>query len=73
MTLAFTSWTALKTAILDAVADGSILTKSYSIDGRTHVMRDASDIKALLQMCDEQIAAEGSGFVRNLATFGRPS
>ncbi len=71
--MAFTTWTALKAAILDAVADGSILTKSYSVEGRTHVMRDASDIKALLQMCDEQIAAEGSGFTTNLATFERPS
>ena len=56
--MAFTTWSALKTSILDDIASGSVLTKSYSIANRTRTFRDMSEVVSFLKFCDEQILAE---------------
>jgi hypothetical protein len=53
--MAFTTWQALKTSILDDIADGSILTKSYSIGTRTRVFQSMAEVIEFLKFCDDQI------------------
>lgn len=71
--MAFTSWEDLKDTIKDAIKDGSILTKSYSIEGRSHTFRDMGEVLKLLEYIDTQIAAEQSDAkgIIGLARFGR--
>jgi len=71
--MAFTSWTALRTAILDALADGSILTGSYTIQGRTHTFRTFKEVSEMIQFCDMQIAAGNGGPLMSYAQFDRPN
>ena len=73
--MAFTSWSALKTAVLNDLADGNVLTKSYSISGRSHTFRDLSEVAKFISFCDQQIAAEsGDGdSVFFYPKFMRPS
>ncbi len=59
--MAFTTWSALKTAILDDIASGSILTKSYSVADRTRTFRDMGEVIEFLKFCDQQIVSEVSG------------
>jgi gamma-glutamylcysteine synthetase len=56
--MAFTTWQALKTSILDDIASGSVLTKSYGIANRSQTFRDMGDVISFLKFCDEQILAE---------------
>jgi len=69
--MAFTSWADLKTTILDDLADGSILTKSYSIGNRQRLFRDLNEVKKFLQFCDMMIGA-ASGARTAYASFNRP-
>lgn len=69
--MAFTTWSALKTSILDAIADGSILTQSYTIAGRTRTFRNLDEVMRFLSLCDRMIAAEGGGMTA-YATFKDP-
>lgn len=69
--MAFSTWTALKTSLLDAIADGSILTSSYAINGRSHSFRSLDEAMRFIQFCDQQIAAE-SGPLTSVAEFVRP-
>jgi hypothetical protein len=56
--MAFTTWTALKTAILDGLASGAVLTSSYTINGRTITFRNFKEVTDYLGFIDRQIAAE---------------
>ena len=69
--MAFTTWSALKTGILDDLADGSALTKSYSIEGRSRSFHSLKEVQDFLQFCDMKILAE-SGERVNFVTFDRP-
>ena len=69
--MAFTSWTALRTSILDGLADGSVLTSSYGIHGRNHVFKSLYEVRSFLDFVEMQIAAE-SGDQTSLAQFTRP-
>jgi hypothetical protein len=56
--MAFTTWTALKTQILDDIAGGSILTRSYSIGSRSRFFQTIPEVIEFLKFCDYQIACE---------------
>jgi len=56
--MAFSTWSALKTSILDDIANGSILTKSYAIANRTRTFKDMADVVIFLKYIDEQILYE---------------
>jgi hypothetical protein len=58
--MAFTTWAALKTTILDGIADGSVLTKSYTVGDVGRTLRDMSEVIAFLKFIDYQISAETS-------------
>jgi len=62
--MAFTTWSALKTSILDDIASGSVLTQSYSIAGRSRYFRTMTEVVDFLKFCDTQIAAEGTASPR---------
>ncbi len=70
--MAFTTWTALKTAILDDLQNGSVLTKSYAVDGRRREFQDLRQVQEFLAYCDQQILAESGGRC-NFAKFVRPT
>lgn len=59
--MAFTSWSALKTQILDAIADGDILTSEYSIGGRTQRFRSMDEVEKILNLCDRMLGSENGG------------
>lgn len=56
--MAFTTWAALKTQILDDIAAGSVLSRSYSIGSRTRTFASMTEIIEFLKFCDYQIACE---------------
>ncbi len=56
--MAFTTWTALKTKILDDIASGSVLTQSYDIGNRSRTFRSLKDVIEFLKFCDYQIETE---------------
>jgi len=56
--MAFSTWAVLKTAILDDIANGSILTKSYAVANRTRTFKDMADVVIFLKYIDEMILAE---------------
>lgn len=66
--MAFTTWATLKTTILNALKDGSILTKSYTLNDRTMTFRDLGEVMDFLKFIDQQIASE-SGSGRTYAKF----
>ena len=66
--MAFTSWAALRTAILDDLASGKAMTKSYTIDGRTHLLRSIGEIREFIKLCNEMIVEEQGGMT-NYASF----
>lgn len=69
----FTTWSALKTAILNDLSNGSALTKSYSIKGRARSFQDLDQVRKFLELCDMEImAAEGDSGRQTLAQFERP-
>jgi hypothetical protein len=61
--MAFTTWTALRTSMLDDLASGSWKTKSYSIGDMTRTFRDFEDFKAMLDYVETRAAAESSTYV----------
>lgn len=68
--MAFTSWAALKQQILDAMADGSILTRSYAVGDRQRTFHSMKEVMDFLAFCDGQIMS-AAGSRANLARFGR--
>ena len=69
----FTTWDALKTAILNDLSNGSVLTKSYSVEGRQRTFQDLSQVMEFLKFCDGQIFAASRGNGANYVAFGRPT
>lgn len=65
-------WAALKTAILNDLQNGSALTKSYNVEGRSRTFQDLSEVLKLLELCDGQVFAAARGQV-NYAGFRRPA
>lgn len=59
----FTSWSALRTSLLDALATNPLILigQSFLIAGRTIALRSIPDIEALLALCDRMIAEESRG------------
>ena len=57
--MAFTSWSALKTQILDDIVSGKALVSGYSIGGRSISFRNFTEIRGFLEYCDMQIKAGG--------------
>jgi hypothetical protein len=66
--MAFTTWSALKTAVLDGLANGSVLTSSYTINGRVINFRNLKEVTDFLKFIDQQIAA-GNNSGRTYAKF----
>ena len=53
------------------MADGSVLTRSYSMEGHMRSFHTLTEVRKFLQFCDMQIMAQ-SGTRENLVTFKRP-
>ena len=73
--MAFTTWTALRSAIKDALADhvaGSPCTGSYSIGGKTLQYRSYQDLLALYERTYELEALESAGTKSSRVSFGSP-
>ena len=68
--MAFTTWAALKTSILDDMADGSVLTKAYGVEGRTRTFQDLRQVMDFLKLIDANIDAEAGKIT--YAQFDRP-
>ncbi|MFH1488500.1 MAG: hypothetical protein ABII06_06315 [Pseudomonadota bacterium] len=76
MTTAFTTWSAFRTHVLDAlntyVAEGSPITKSYTApDGRRHEIRSIEEFERLIKLCDIMVARETAGSPSDRVTYGR--
>jgi hypothetical protein len=72
----FSTWAALRTAILDALAtyvDGSPCTGSYSIGSRTMNYRSIKELKELYQMTFELEAIENAGDSSGMVSYARYS
>lgn len=69
--MGFTSWSALKTQILDSIVAGNVLAGSYSIGGRSISFRSLKEAQDLISFCDMQISAEAGGATA-YAKFERP-
>lgn len=61
--MAFTTWAALKTIMLDDLASGGWRTKSYMIGDMSRTFRDFSDFKAMLEYVETRAALESSAYV----------
>jgi len=69
----FTSYSALRTAILNDLSNGSVLTKSYAIGDRSRTFHSLKEVREFLEWLHMMIQAEGGDETRrNYATFGRP-
>lgn len=68
--MAFTSFSALRTTILDDLASGKILTSGYSIGGRSISFRSIKEVTDYIGFLDMQIKAGDSGTA--YAKFERP-
>ena len=71
--MAFTTWTALETEILNDMADQNWTTKSYAVAGRSRTIRDVSELEDLLNYVRRMkiIAGEGgAAFVPR--TYAKP-
>ena len=68
--MAFTTWTVLRTAILDSLADGSWKTQSYQALGRSIRFTSLAEVMEFLDYVDKKIAeASLTGGSRNFASF----
>jgi len=71
--MAFTTWAALKTAILNDLADGSVLTQHYSIDGRSRSFHSLAEVREFLAFCDSKIMSSNAQYDRHThVKFARP-
>lgn len=72
--MAFTSWSALRTAIKDALAsyvDGAPCVGAYSIGGRNLQYRSVDDLKRLLEITYELESLEDTGEPSSRISYGR--
>lgn len=70
--MAFVDWATLKTSILNDIANGSILTKAYTIGNRSRTFRDLSEVMEFLKFVDLQVGASSGGSKTAYASFSRP-
>ena len=74
MATAFTSWSALRTAIKDAIANhvaGEPCVGSYSIGSRKMIYRSIKELKDLFQATYEMEALENAGETSMMVSYGR--
>lgn len=71
--IAFTSFSALRTQLLDDLAAGKVLTSAYSIGGRSISFRSLKEVTDYLATLDVLIKAEGGGGYSYAAFKERPS
>ena len=72
--MAFTTWTALRTAIKDAIADhvaGSACTGEYSIGGRSLKYRSYDELIALYEKTYVLESLESPGTAGTRVSYGR--
>jgi len=70
MATAFTTWTALRTAVLDAIANyvaGAPVTGEYTIMGRTMKYRSVEELERLYKFADRMMQSE------NITAYNRVS
>jgi len=60
--MAFTTWAALKSKLLDDLESGAWKYKSYSIGGRTTTYSSFSEFKELLDFVEKKAAEEAGTF-----------
>jgi hypothetical protein len=73
--MAFTTWTALRTAIKDAIADqvaGAPCAGEYQIRGRKLVYRSYQELIDLLHKTYDLEALESAGETSTTISYGRP-
>lgn len=73
--MAFTTWTALRTAIKDAIADhvsGTPCTGEYSIGDRRLKYRTFGELIDLIEKTYQLEALESAGEPSNMVSYGRP-
>lgn len=72
--MAFSSWSDLKTKLLDALEayiSGAPITLRYEIDGRVMQYRTMEEIEKALDLCDKMINRESAGVTSNMVSYGR--
>lgn len=69
--MVFTSWSILKTAILDDLASGKSLVGGYSIGGRSISFKSLIEVQNFICFCDIQIKAGDNSTA--YAKFERPN
>lgn len=69
--MSFSSWSALRTAVLDDLANGKVLVGGYSIGGRSISFKSLAEVQNFIVFCDLQIKAEAGG-ATSYAKFERP-
>jgi hypothetical protein len=73
--MAFTTWSALRTAIKDAIADyianGGPVTGAYSINGRSLTYRSIDDLEKLLKLTYTMEAIDSAGDQSTRVSYGR--
>lgn len=65
----FTTWAALKTQILNALSNGSILTEEYEITGRRRRFRSLKEVREMLDYCDMMTGSTTEGGLTAYASF----
>jgi len=69
--MAFTTWSQLKTDLLDDLSGSSFMTKSYTLPGGgTRVLRSLTEYKEFLQYIELRIKAESPRRARAVVEFG---
>lgn len=71
--MAFTTWAALRTSLLDALAAlaaGNPYTEEYTIGSRKHTIRSSDDIMKLIRLTYEMESTENAG--QNVVSYGSP-
>ena len=76
MATEFTTWTALRTAVKNAIADyvaGSPCVGEYSMGGRTMKYRSIEDLRKLYEMTYDLENIENAGQGSTVTSYGRYS
>ena len=71
--MAFTTWSALRTAILDDIAANpeKVLNKSYTTPGGTSVtFRDLREVMEFIREIDAEISSASDGIPSTFVTWG---
>lgn len=60
--MAFTTWSALKTRMLDDLASGKWMLKSYTIDGVSRTFVSIDEFMKVLEYAERKAAQESGGY-----------